>query len=773
MSFPRFLAWLVLAQAAGIVVAETSPAGVVFAALGLSFGVAAALRSSRFAAVVLAAATSAGAHGLALADAREPFDSGLVVADVRVESRRETGSGLHLWLRLGGPARPARVDLFVSRRELAAGPPIADAVPGERWRLLLRLTPLHPVRNPGASDRTRVLVRRGIGARAALIHPDLAVRTGTGYRGTFEARLLALRRWLAGPLEGRGAGGALLRALSLGDRSGLSQVSEYFVRLGIAHLLAISGLHLALILAGGYAVAGALLRRTADPGVGRDVRLPALFLALLAGAAYALVAGFGLSLRRALVFALATGLSVALRRPGAARSGFFVAAGGLLAVDPPALFDAGAQLSFAATGALVFAEPAAADRVRGWLHGALRVAATALAATTPVLAAHGLVVAPVGLLSNLLAVTWVGGVLLPVALGTVAAGTIDAGEWVVVAGVQLAEATVDLFALAGSRLPPLPPRGVATWGAVVASGLLGGVALRVRTTVGRAAIALVAVAVLRLWPGESGPGTNYAVFLDVGSGDALILRSGQHAVLVDGGLGLPGGVNLGRTRVLPALGALGIGRLDIVVATHADADHVGGLPAVLAALPVGALWLPAGREADPGFEALIEVARARGVAVVGVSASRAARSLGPGLGIEILWPPRDFVAANRNAGSVVLRVRLGQARILLSGDLEAAGERAVLATGRPLRSDVLKLGHHGSATSTLGAWLDRVQPQAAIVSAACDRAGLPAGSVLDRVRRRGISLWWPARDGAVFVGSDPLVLFGRNPGAGCPSRMPP
>jgi competence protein ComEC len=209
--------------------------------------------------------------------------------------------------------------------------------------------------------------------------------------------------------------------------------------------------------------------------------------------------------------------------------------------------------------------------------------------------------------------------------------------------------------------------------------------------------------------------------------------------------------------VVPALRALGVERLDLVAASHGDLDHRGGLPAVVSALPVGRIWLPRGASADPAFAELRARAAAAGVPVEEHGSGDAVQSFGD-LRIAALWPPESRssgssgAAASRNSRSLVLRVETSHAQVLLPGDLDAAAEQALVASGAALASEVLLTPHHGSRTSSSARFLAAVDADLAIVSAPCaGRFDLPHGEVRARLRAAGLALWWTGRDGAVLV----------------------
>lgn len=237
------------------------------------------------------------------------------------------------------------------------------------------------------------------------------------------------------------------------------------------------------------------------------------------------------------------------------------------------------------------------------------------------------------------------------------------------------------------------------------------------------------------------------LFLDVGHGDAILLRAGRHAWLVDAGTRFAG-FDAGRSVVLPALRAEGVRRLDALVLTHADLDHVGGAAAVLEALPVAELWLTAQTLAAPVLRRLRGLAARRGVAVRIVAAGRLRAPAG--VSLHALWPPAELAPSGTNAGSLVLRVEAAGICALLMGDAPAAVERELAL--QPKRCEVLKLGHHGSATSSDPRFLDAFTPEIAIASAGRrPRSPLPNSRVRERLAARSISLWKTRSDGAISV----------------------
>jgi competence protein ComEC len=523
----------------------------------------------------------------------------------------------------------------------------------------------------------------------------------------------------------------------------------------------------------------ALLRLA--PAACADPRRAALAAAWACAAAYAAATGFDVPVRRSLVFLSVACAAALARRPVHGSALVAAAALAVLAREPEALFDAGARLSFAAAAALVLARgPAPATGgapADGWrsraaraLGASLRTSATALAASAPLAALHFGRVAPAALAANLAAVPLTGALILPASLAAAGATALAPGWPALAAGpaalTRSGGAALDAIAELATRGPGAERVVAPGPGALALSLACAAAALRVRGTAARLLAAALGHAALLLAPPPAAlPAAPRAVVLDVGQGDATLVQGRRAALLVDAATALPEGPDLGRSVVRPALAALGASRLDLLAVTHADLDHRGGAQAVLESLPVERLWLPGGAREEPAFADLLASAARRGVAVATPARGDPPLALGD-LRVEVLWPPPPSDAPaglSDNDRSLVLRVEVaGGARVLLPGDVEAAGEAGLLAAPAALAADVLKLPHHGSRTSSGGAFLDAVGAAIAVASAPClGRFGMPHPTVAARLAARGASLWWTGRDGAVAVGlARPLAARG-------------
>lgn len=528
-----------------------------------------------------------------------------------------------------------------------------------------------------------------------------------------------------------------LTALAVGDRSGVSDAHlDVLRRTGTAHVLAISGFHVGLVFGAVALTARGGLRALA---VLRPRGVPiglCWVLGLVAAGAYAVGAGAPVSAQRAAL--LLAGLSVARAtgRVGRPLPLLGAAAVGILARDPAAVATASFQLSFGALVGLVRVGPVLLrwippdlPRPVAWALKGACASIAATAGTLPAAAWWFQLVAPISPVANLVALPVVAWAIAPCAV---------VATWGPPALAALAGAAgsgaVELLLRCLGALPGAP------W--VVAAGPAGAlVLLAVLAWPGRpdrVALALIAALGVR----EVGVETR-VTFLDVGQGDAaLVEHADGRTWLVDGG---PPG-----ERVLCWLRRRKIRRLDAIVATHGQADHIGGLGPVLEHLEVGAVWMPDG----PGLDELRGLARARGVPVV----------VGPP---EALHPPPGFAPEDPNDGSLVLKVS-GDRTALLTGDIEALAEGMLT----DVRADVLKVPHHGSHSSSSAALLDAAAPVLAVVSAGRGNPfGHPRPEVLERYADRGIEVLRTDRDGTVRVELGPrLAVSTWRPGVGWRQR---
>ena len=258
-------------------------------------------------------------------------------------------------------------------------------------------------------------------------------------------------------------------------------------------------------------------------------------------------------------------------------------------------------------------------------------------------------------------------------------------------------------------------------------------------------------------------------FLDVGQGDATVIRTPHgHAILIDAGPRF-GGRDAGRSVVAPFLVRGGIDRLDAVILSHAHLDHFGGIPAVLDRVPSGLLLEPGEVVPDPAYLGMLDAAAEDGAGWASLRVGDTLRV--DGVEFVVLHPDTAWAewGLDLNEDSAVLLVRWGRFRALLSGDAGIAAEGRM--RGHAGHVDLLKVGHHGSRGASGAAWLKELAPEVAVVSVgAGNRYGHPTPEALQRLRNAGASVWRTDRDGAVAVAVDSVTMEVR--GAGRRERYP-
>ena len=645
------------------------------------------------------------------------------------------------------------------------------ATPGDLVEAAMTVRPLVPMRNPPRDPPELTRVLRGVRWTADASSCGVVGRRA----GPLDAlRTLALRvrqrteRCLARALQPAHASRA--RALLFGDRSGMRRdEQEAFRETGMAHLLAVSGAHVSLLLGLVGFVLRALalrVRRLAEEGAAP--RLAAALPLPIVGF-FILVTGEAPSSLRALLTALVSALASLAGRRAQGEAVVALVALAMAAVDPVLVSDVGWVLSVAASWALARGsrDPSPPpDGLRAYLCHELTAALAASfrvsVAVTPALAWH-FGRAPLSAIAlNAVAAPVGEALLLPAVLLAALAGAV-LPSWALGPPGHVVGALLEpLFALpsAAMRLPlasvTLPTPTPAQWVVATAFAVLAcGRRTRAQALIALACAATLGAMELHHRRGLHPRGVLRVTALDVGQGDALVVELPDGAaMLVDAGGALTGGPDPGEHVVVPWLALRRRAELAAVVLSHPHPDHGGGLPAVLGAVRVRELW-DTGQGASLGYAGFyadtLAAARRRGVRVRGPSSLCGAPWRFHGVTVEVLSPcPAARDETPPNDASFVLRLTWGRASVLLPGDLERDGEAALLSAVGPV--SVLKVGHHGSRTSTTDAWLDALRPRVALVSCGHPSPfGHPHPEVLERLRARSIEVRRTDLSGAVSV----------------------
>jgi competence protein ComEC len=637
--------------------------------------------------------------------------------------------------------------------------------------------------NPGASDERRGLALRGTIVVGSVKSGHLVEVVA---RGSWLEEAAARARWAiraavdatVGHWSARSA--AIVTAILIGDRAGLDDdVERRLQEAGTYHVLAISGGNIAILAAAAFLALGAL-------GL-RDRRATVIPMAMLAG--YAILVGGGASVMRATIMAVTYLFARLFDHRALPFNAIAVALVSSLAFAPLSIFDAGFALTFGATVGILAGARLLGARVRPGrvLSPVVAMLGASLAADTVVL--------PIGLLAfgratlagpfmnfvaiPMMALAQVAG-LLAVTLATlpadgVAGAAVErlsraAGLGAHVGATVLVESTaaMTLAPWLARRVPPpsvwvvgLYFSGLVAW-AIARAGARRSTIPGPRHWIARAgaSVAVCAAAWMVLAPPGVYPlaaGRLSVVFLDVGQGDAALVRfPAGRSLLVDAG-GAPGAArfDFGSRVVVPAVWARGLSRLDALVVTHGDPDHLGGAPGVVRDLRPRELWEGIDVPRHAPMRELRALASSTGASIR--SLARGWRTTIDGVGVMVWHPPgADWERQRvRNDDSVVIELRWGTVSIVLTGDIGSEVEGELSAWLAPAAIRVLKVPHHGSRTSSSPAFIQALRPAAAVVSAGRDnRYGHPAADVVRAYERANVRLFRTDRHGAVTVSTD-------------------
>jgi len=676
-------------------------------------------------------------------------------------------------------AGQARVDVEIVRGACAERPleePIrarlhgapVDLARGDRVALLADLAPVHLFLNEGLNDPRPGLARSGVTSSGGVVDVRVVAR-GSGVRAFIDRARAHVRGRIEATFHPEAE--PLARALVLGETDLRDADDEAFRGSGLSHLLAVSGTHLVLAVAGFCAMVRALLLRVEALSARMDVGRVSAAIAIPASWLYAdFAGGSGSALRAAGMLSAAMLTRAAGRRP----SGLRAFGGSLLVaalVDPLVGSDPSFTLSAAATaGLLGLDRPFARVLVRGPapLRAVLRPTATTLAAMTgctPFIAIMSPQIPLLGIAANLVAAPIGELAALPLCLGhavlawapPVERGAALLGSGALIAVRAVARVTTDMGGVL-SFAPPMPSQLAVIAVAAVAAGLADRPLRRASAIAAGTAVVLLleGLAVKAARP----TGKLRVRALDVGQGDSLLvdLPDGS-AMLIDGGGFMGSPLDTGERVVLPVLRSLRRDRIDVVVISHPHPDHFSGLVSTVPAIEVGELWDTGQGEdhgAGPSYAALMRGVRKRGIPIRRPDTLCGKHHIGGAI-VEVLSPCPAFAPdESANDNSLVLRISYGSRAALLVGDAEAAAERALLARDpSALRADLLKVGHHGSRTSTSPDFLAAVAPGVAMVcSGVRNRYGHPDPGVLRLLSERGVHAARTDRGGEIVWETD-------------------
>lgn len=628
--------------------------------------------------------------------------------------------------------------------------------------------------NPGEFDYRQWLNHRGVFVTGFLKNPNLLLKTGEGKGGPWR-HVEAARDRIRESIDASGVkNGEALKALIISEQAGISRdVKDAFIKTGAWHVISISGLHVGVVALASYWVFLFVLKRSERVMLAFNVRKAAMLMALAPVLFYGLLAGLPVSTQRSVIMATAFVLAFTIGRGRDFFNTLALSAIIILLIAPYSLWDVSFQLTFASLGAIVYLEPGmkgfferekSGGRTgkQGRIKSILRkrvlptclVTLAAAIGTFPILAYQFHRVSLTGLAANIAAVPLTG-MIVPLLMAYAALDPLwSAPASVILAAADLAfESTVVIVKFFSAM--PYSSVWVSTPTLLEIAVFYALVLCAVNWRRGRvyrcAAVFLVFVSVAdiayRGWLSQRDNRLK-VTFISVGQGDsALIEFPNGETMIVDGGGRHGNDYDVGESVVAPFLWSKKIRRIDYMVLSHAQLDHMGGLRFLAENFKVGEFWW--NNDGDLGG---LGEALSRGNAVVRtVDSSVGAVPIGGAI-VEVKSPPAD-PRSDKNDNSVVLRVGYGDRSFLFTGDIGARAEEGLLR--RDISSTVLKAPHHGSRWSSTSGFLRKAAPSHVVVSTGKDNAfGFPHEEALRRYNEAGAKVYRTDVDGAVTMTTD-------------------
>lgn len=626
---------------------------------------------------------------------------------------------------------------------------------GERWRLKVRLRGIHGLMNPGGFDYERWAFQRRLVASGSIRKDNENQLLSASAQGLLSAGIkTAYADFTRHVLAGSRATG-IIQAITLGDRSAIDEYQwQIFRRTGTGHLIAVSGLHIALVFGLAFALLKFVFRLFPRMLLYVAAQRLAAIMALPFTLYYAWFAGFSLPTQRALLMLTVLYIAFLTGRRVLGWYTFLVALCAVLIVDPLASLSQGFWLSFSAVAAIIgYAHwcrsraiqsvpeermqshlPA---RLRQWITGWILVQLAVSAAVLPLSAVFFGELSWISPLVNLFAIPYFGLTVVPCALLSLClwlSGWIDAAAM--------------FLQLSASALSPMQSLldSISSWSAssisvnidtLIRLALMLAVVLgalpRIRRQYPLAVVALsllMATAPVTLHNGEF-----ELRVLDVGQGLSNVIKTRNHTLLFDVGVRFTSGYDMGRIVVIPYLKYARVDTLDKLIISHGDRDHAGGISTVL-----------------DRYTPLVILSSERFNDRPILPCRQGFGWHWDGVLFEILSPIDEF-GPRHNDRSCVLRVTSPYGRVLLTGDIGKPAETALVERyGLTLASDVLVVAHHGSKTSSSDRFLQHVDPEIAIISRGLyNNFGHPHPDVVNRLKRHDVLLYDTAVNGSVVV----------------------
>ena len=660
---------------------------------------------------------------------------------------------------------------------------------GDHLRFLCKLYPPQGFHNPGGFSYERHLLFERIHTIGFLSGEKMWVKMGEGFNHPVLLRIEGWRDRIREFLEKEGSppSSSIFQALVLGEQGNIpEEIKEHFITIGIAHLLAISGDQFGIVAFLSFSLLIWILKRSEFLLLSVSVKKWAAALTIPCILLYTFIAGGGISVIRATIMVIIFFLSILFNRERNLLHTLALAAFFILIFSPPSLFDVSFQLSFLAVLSILYLVPRILKGLKqegipipikiSWkqmiwkyMKISFLVTGVAILGTAPFVALHFNRISLIALFTNLFAIPWVGFLIVPLSL---IASLLSFSFYPLATLLITLNDFLTMILLKGvAFFASLPYASLFISTPTVFEIILFylllfiSVHLRKGRRVQYLFLGLCVALVLdfAFWNLKDLFQKNLTVtFIDVGQGDSILIEfPGGKRMLIDGGGLHEDRFDIGKNVIAPYLWKKKIRRIDTLVLTHPDPDHLKGLNFIASHFSIGQFW-DNGLSTDSEFHhQLKETLLRKRIERLSLNEKSPSRMIN-GVQVSFFNPPigERFYKADRNPSflnnsSIVMKVQFKKIGILLPGDVEKEAEYRMLKEGCPIKADILKIPHHGSSSSSTPGFLERVKPSYAILSVGERNIGrLPHPEVVKRYGQMDSKIFRTDQHGAITVITD-------------------
>jgi len=656
---------------------------------------------------------------------------------------------------------------------------------GDRLRFLCKLYPPKGFHNPGGFSYERHLAFERIHT-IGFLEEKMWAKIGEGFKNPALLQIERWRDWIRDFLdkEGKPPSSGIFQALVLGEQRNIpEEVKEHFIITGIAHLLAISGDHLGIVALLSFSLLLWILKRSELLLLSISVKKWAAGLTIPCILLYTFIAGGGISVVRATIMVITFLLSILFNRERNLMHTLALAAFIILISSPPSLFDVSFQLSFLAVLSILYLVPRILQLQKEegiplppktswkqniWKYVKISFLVTGVAfwGTAPFVALHFNRISLIGFITNLFAIPWVGFFIVPLSLIASLFSFFFYPLATLLITINSFLTTILLRVVAFIASIPYASIFISTPTTfeIILFYLLFfiSVHLRKRRRIKYLLLGLcVALALdLAFWNFKDLFKKNLTItFIDVGHGDSILIEFPKgKRMLIDGGGLHEDRFDIGKNVIAPFLWKKKIRRIDTLVLTHPDPDHLKGLNFLASHFSIGQFWDNGYQTDSEPYSQLKKTLIKKEINWLSMN-EMTPPQMTNGVEVSILNPQVKSSSYARHSNpsflnnqSVVMKLQLKNIGILLTGDIEKEAEYRMLKEGYPLKADILKIPHHGSSSSSSTIFINKVKPTYAILSVGERNIGrLPHPEVLKRYLQLGSKIFRTDRHGAITI----------------------